>query len=407
MKAIYLDCFAGISGNMLLGALLDIGLPEETLREQLAALPIDGYDLVIKKVVKSGIHAVYVDVKLIHADDHDHADDHHHHHRHLADIVHIIDQSQLAEKVKSDSKKIFLLLAQAEAKVHGTTIDEIHFHEVGAVDAIIDIVGTVFGLHYLGIEAIYTSKLHVGSGFVQCCHGLMPIPAPATAELLINIPYYNGNITKELVTPTGAAVIAALGTDHKGMPENFISQKIGYGAGTWDLTIPNVLRMHVGEMTAREDPSETMVVEANIDDLNPQVYPYVMDKLLAIGVLDVWLTPIIMKKNRSAITLSVLINDHLLEKVTQILFEETTTIGLRYYKTERTMAKREVVNVTLPWGQAKAKISSYHGKVCSITPEYEDCKRLAMEHDVPLKKVQQMIVERISQSRKPDILKVT
>lgn len=406
MKAIYLDCFAGISGNMLLGALLDAGLPEEALRQQLSTLPIDGYDLVIKKVVKSGIHAVYADVKLIHhhhphEDDHHHHEDDHHHHRHLADIVHIIDQSQLAEKVKVDSKKIFLLLAQAEAKVHGTTIDEIHFHEVGAVDAIIDIVGTAFGLHYLGIEAIYTSKLQVGSGFVQCCHGLMPIPAPATAELLTNIPYYNGHITKELVTPTGAAVIAALGTDHKGMPDNFISQKIGYGAGTWDLSIPNVLRMHVGEITADEVINETVVVEANIDDLNPQVYPYVMDKLLEIGVLDVWLTPIIMKKNRSATTLSVLINGPLLEQVIQILFEETTTIGLRYYKTERAMAKREVVDVALPWGQARVKISSYHGKICSITPEYEDCKRLAIENNIPLKKVQQIIAEHVSLGTKP------
>lgn len=389
MKAIYLDCFAGISGNMLLGALIDAGLPEEILRQQLSALPIDGYDLMIKKNVKSGIHAVYVDVQLTHD---------HHHHRHLADIFHIIDQAELAEKVKCDSKKIFLLLAQAEAKVHGTTIDEIHFHEVGAVDAIIDIVGTAFGLYYLGIEAIYTSKLQVGSGFVQCCHGLMPIPAPATAELLTNIPYYNGNITKELVTPTGAAVIAALGTDHKGMPENFISQKIGYGAGTWDLSIPNVLRIHVGEIHAAEAANEALVVEANIDDLSPQVYPYVMDKLLAIGVWDVWLTPIIMKKNRSATMLSVLLNSLLLEQVIQILFEETTTIGLRYYKTERAMAERKVVNVTLPWGQVRVKVSSYHGKVCSITPEYEDCKGLALESHIPLKKIQQIALERISQT---------
>jgi len=385
MKVMYLDCFAGISGNMLLGALIDAGLPEDVLREQLSALHLHGYDLIVKEVVKCGIHAVYVDVKLTHGHDH--------HHRHLVDIIKIIDNSHLDKKVKEESKQIFLLLAQAEAKVHGTTVDVIHFHEVGAVDAIIDIVGTVFGLNYLGIEAIYTSKLHVGSGFVQCAHGLMPIPAPATAELLKSIPYYTGDISKELVTPTGAAVIAALGSGYGVMPEQFISHSISYGAGTWDLDIPNVLRMHVGEMVATNVANETIVIEANIDDLNPQVYPYVMDKLLGIGVFDVWLTPIIMKKNRSATLLSVLLNSQLLEQVTIILFEETTTIGLRHFVVQRTIASREMLNVTAPWGQASVKVSSYNGKLCSITPEYEDCKRLAMQQDIPLKEVQQTVLE--------------
>jgi len=387
VKAMYLDCFAGISGNMLLGALIDAGLPEEILRQQLSALQLHGYELIIKKVVKCGIHAVYVDVKL--------NVDHDHHHRYLVDIFNIIDNSQLAKKVKDDAKQIFSLLAQAEAKVHGTTVEAIHFHEVGAVDAIIDIVGTVFGLHYLGIEALYTSKLHVGSGFVQCAHGLMPVPAPATAELLKGIPYYNGDIPKELVTPTGAAVIAALSSGYGVMPEQFISALISYGAGTWDLTIPNVLRMYVGEILTKQHASnETMVLEANIDDLNPQIYPYVMNKLLTIGVLDVWLTPIIMKKNRSATMLSVLLNSQLIEQVTTILFEETSTIGMRHYVVQRTVATRKSINVTIPWGQASAKISSYHGKVCSITPEYEDCKRLAAEYSIPLKEVQQIVLEK-------------
>jgi len=253
MKTMYLDCFAGISGNMLLGALIHAGVPEELLREQLSTLPIDGYDIKVGKVVKNGIQAVYVDVQMTHE---------HHHHRHLADIFQIIDHSNLVEKVKQDSKKIFLLLAEAEAKVHGTTVENIHFHEVGAVDAIIDIVGTAFGFYYLGIERIYTSKLQVGMGFVECCHGLMPIPAPATAELLMNIPYYPGEIAKELVTPTGAAIIAALGAGYGAMPEGFISKTISYGAGTWDLVIPNVLRMQIGEMESAVAPHETMVVEA-------------------------------------------------------------------------------------------------------------------------------------------------
>lgn len=247
MKGLYLDCFAGISGNMLLGAFLHAGLPEEVLRENLSYLPIDGYDLSVERVTKCGISAVYVDVKLTH---------HHHHHRHLSDIIQIIDNSQLVQKVKDDSKKIFMLLAEAEAKVHGVTIEEIHFHEVGAVDAIIDIVGSAIGLHYFEIEEIHTSKLQVGNGFVECCHGLMPIPAPATAELLKKIPYYNGDISKELVTPTGAAVIAALGTSYGNMPQSFVSNTIGYGAGTWDLDIPNVLRMHLGEIVTSTKTDE-------------------------------------------------------------------------------------------------------------------------------------------------------
>lgn len=384
MKTIYLDCFAGISGNMLLGALIHAGVPAELLRQQLATLPVDGYQIIIEKVIKNGLQAVYVDVKLTHD---------HHHHRHLSDIFHIIDHSNLAVKVKEDSKKIFLLLAQAEAKVHGTTVEAIHFHEVGAVDAIVDIVGTVFGLHYLEIESICTSKLQVGTGFVQCCHGLMPIPAPATAELLTNIPYYNGDIPKELVTPTGAAIIAALGTSYGAMPENFISKSISYGAGTWDLSIPNVLRLHIGEMTPSKVENETLVVEANIDDLNPQIYPYVMDKLLAIGVFDVSLTPIIMKKNRPAIMISIVLSSHLLDQVSTILLSETSTIGLRYYTTQRKIATRESIPVTVPWGEVRVKISSYDGTVCSITPEYEDCKTLAIKYDIPLKNVQQTVLE--------------
>ena len=384
MKILYLDCFSGISGNMLLGALLDAGLPEEILRQQLALLPIHGYKLIVERVVKKGISAQYVQVELTHD---------HHHHRHLSDIYQIIDASKLDDKIKEDSKKIFLVLAQAEAKVHGTTIEAIHFHEVGAVDAIIDIVGVASGLHYLGIEGIYTSKLQVGSGFVECCHGLMPVPAPATAELLKNIPYYHGTIKKELVTPTGAAILAALGTAYGDMPEKFISHSLGYGAGTWDLPIPNVLRMHIGEMEAEAINQETIVVEANIDDANPQLFPYVMDKLLAMGVFDVWLTPIIMKKNRMATKLSVLLDSQLLPKVIPLLFEETSTIGLRHYVVNREMLERNVITINRPFGSAKVKISSYNGKVCSITPEYEDCKKLAIETGIPLKEIQQTLLE--------------
>jgi uncharacterized protein (TIGR00299 family) protein len=397
MKTLYLDCFSGISGNMLLGALLHVGLPEEVLRKNLSLLPVHGYDLIVTEVNKCGISAIYVDVKL-NDDDHHDADHHHghHHHRHLSDVFQIIDDSQLSSKIKTDSKKIFLLLAQAEAKVHGVGVEEIHFHEVGAVDSIVDIVGTAIGLDYLGIQAIYTSALQVGKGFIKCAHGLMPIPAPATAELLKNIPYYNGEMSKELVTPTGAAVIAALSAGHGNMPANFLSETIGYGAGTWDLEIPNVLRMHVGEIKEERIITKAFVVEANIDDLNPQIYPYVMEKLLKMGAFDVWLTPIIMKKNRSATMLSVLVNDLMLDQVIALIFEQTSTIGLRFYETERKIAMREIIDVKLPWGKVKVKVSAYEGKICSITPEYEDCKIIADEYKIPLKKVQQAALETAS-----------
>ncbi len=385
MKALYLDCFAGISGSMLLGAFLDAGLPEEILRQQLSSLPINGYTLRINKVVKSGIYATFVAIECDHNDPKDVT------HRYLSDILDMIDHSLFTKIVKENSKKIFLILAQAKAKISGIGMDNVDF---GASDAIVTIIGTALGLHYLGIEAIYTSKLQVGNGFVQKFDGCMPIPTPVTAQLLNNIPYYNGNINEELVTQTGAAIIAALGTEYGDRPEHFISQSIAYGAGSLDLPIPNILRLHIGEIASPAiTANDTMVIEANIDDLSPQIFPYVMEKLLTLGVYDVWLTPIIMKKNRCATTLSVLVNRSLFDQVISILFKETSTIGLRYYKVERKMALRELIKITVPLGQAHVKISSYDGKICSITPEYEDCKVLAIKNGIALKKVQQIVLE--------------
>lgn len=385
MRALYLDCFAGISGNMLLGSLLDVGVPENFLRSELEKLQLTGYHLSVQRVVKSGISANYVDVQLT---------DHHHHHRHLPDIIEIIDNASLAADIKENSKKVFQRLAEAEAKVHGTTPDHIHFHEVGAIDAMIDIVGTMIGLHYLGIEKIYVSKLQAGSGFIECSHGRMPVPAPATAELLKQVPYYTGNIEKELVTPTGAAIITALNSEFSPMPDQFSTEIIGYGAGTWDLDIPNVLRMHYGILQEQQEDNEIIIVEANIDDLNPQIYGFVMDQLLAGGALDVWLTPVIMKKNRPATLLSVMIQSHQLPAVAELLFRETSTIGLRYSKMARVTASRELVNVESPWGKIRAKVSRYQDRICNITPEYEDCKKVAKEYRVALKEVQQTILEK-------------
>lgn len=388
MKTVYFDCFAGISGNMLLGAFLDAGVPEERLRSELAKLNVTGYELKIQRVIKQGIAAVHADVELVH---HHHHHEHHHHHRYLPDIYAILDQSALAQAVKDNSKKIFLCLAEAEAKVHGTTVDKIHFHEVGAIDSIVDIVGAAFCLHYLGIEKVCASRLQTGSGFVQCSHGQMPVPAPATAELLRNIPYYNGNTEKELVTPTGAAFLAAFGTEFGAIPAGFLSHTIGYGAGGWDLDFPNVLRVHVGELEQAEE-AQMLVIEANIDDLNPQIYEYVMEKLLALGARDVWMTPIIMKKSRPATMLSVLAEGTLLESIAACLFAETSTIGIRHYPVQRQIAGRVTKRITTPWGEASVKVSSYQNKICNIAPEFEDCRKLAEEHNIPLKQIQQQVL---------------
>lgn len=392
MKTVYFDCFAGISGNMLLGAFLDAGVPEERLRSELAKLNVTGYELKIQRVIKQGIAAVHADVELVHHHhDHEHHHEHHHHHRYLPDIYAILDQSALAQAVKDNSKKIFLCLAEAEAKVHGTTVDKIHFHEVGAIDSIVDIVGAAFCLHYLGIEKVCASRLQTGSGFVQCSHGQMPVPAPATAELLRNIPYYNGNTEKELVTPTGAAFLAAFGTEFGAIPAGFLSHTIGYGAGGWDLDFPNVLRVHVGELEQAEE-AQMLVIEANIDDLNPQIYEYVMEKLLALGARDVWMTPIIMKKSRPATMLSVLAEGTLLESIAACLFAETSTIGIRHYPVQRQIAGRLTKRITTPWGEASVKVSSYQNKICNIAPEFEDCRKLAEEHNIPLKQIQQQVL---------------
>lgn len=383
MRTLYLDCFAGISGNMLLGALIDLGLPEDRLREELSSLNVKGYELIVKRVEKQGISATYVDVKT----------DRGHHHRHLPDIYKIIDNSGFNDIVKETSKKVFWRLAEAEAKVHGTTPEHIHFHEVGAVDAIVDIVGGVFGLNYLGIEQIYASRLTTGTGFVQCSHGLMPVPAPATAELLTGIPYIPGEIAKELVTPTGAALLSTLAVKCGSLPEGFITEQIGYGAGTWDLDIPNVLRAFLGNAGMAANKTEYLMIEANIDDLNPQVYPYVIEKLLSAGARDAWTTPIMMKKGRPAVKLSVLADKEMLPSLTAIIFAETSSIGMRHYQVNREEAERKIVEIQTQWGLLHAKVSYFQGEVCNIAPEYEDCRQIADELGIPLKTVWQEVLK--------------
>ncbi|MBR1396954.1 MAG: nickel pincer cofactor biosynthesis protein LarC [Selenomonadaceae bacterium] len=396
MKAIYLDCISGISGNMFLGACLQAGVPATYLVQELNKLSLsDKYEVKIDNVDKNGIAAVYVDVNILDHHDHEHHHDnehhheHGHHHRNMSDIRQIISQSTLSENVKNTALSIFEKLAVAEGKVHNRPAEEVNFHEVGAVDSIVDIVGCAICIEYLEIEKVFVSKINVGSGFVKCAHGLMPVPAPATAELLKGYITYHNSVEKELTTPTGAAIIATLAQYSDNQPTEFSIEKIAYGAGTYDLVIPNVLRIYLGEYNGRKD-RQLMILEANIDDMNPQIYGYLYDKLLDHGSLDVWTTPIFMKKNRPAYMLSVLIDEAHEAICTKIIFEETTTIGLRVINVDRRIeAVRRMSRVETAYGEVRCKVSAYDGKIVSITPEYEDRRKLAESKKVPIKAVWQ------------------
>ena len=399
MRAIYLDCFAGISGNMFLGALLQAGVPVAVLEKELAKLQLqDEFHLEISTVVKNGIHAEYVEVKLTqaqpekHEHHHGHHREQHHAHRTMRDIRAMLEQSALTMPVKQQALAIFTEIAKAEGKVHGKPADDVAFHEVGAVDSIVDIVGAAICLDYLGVERIFASKLTLGSGFVACAHGLMPIPAPAVAELLLGWPAEPGTEKKELVTPTGAGIVKTLGVYSEGIPQGFTAECIGYGAGSHKLEIPNVLRVYLGEYQGTTSGA-LEILEANIDDMNPQIYGYLFDRLLAAGALDVWTTPIFMKKNRPAHKLSVLVEEDKRSACADIIFAETTSIGLRIMPVARRLeASRHIAKVETKYGVVDCKVSAWNGKLCSLSPEYEDCRRLAEEKSLPLKVVQQEAV---------------
>lgn len=403
MKALYLDCPSGISGNMFLGACIQLGVPEKFLRQELDKLNLSKeYVLEISDAVKNGIGAAYAnvvfsrDVQNFEPNEtikHEHNGIHHHHHEHhehrnLTHIRHIIEDSSLSDSVKSTALKIFTGIAAAEGKVHRKPADEVHFHEVGAVDSIVDIVGCAICLEYLGVEKIFVGRINVGSGFVKCAHGLMPVPAPATAELLQKFKTYNYEVGKELTTPTGAAIVAALAEFSANLPEEFVSERIGYGAGSHDLPIPNVLRVYLGEYSGQAE-RKLVKLETNIDDMNPQIYGWLYGKLFKAGALDVWTQNIYMKKNRPAQMLSVLVDSEHQADCAKIIFEETTTLGLRVVEVERIEATRKMAKVETSYGEVQCKVSAYDGKIVSITPEYEDCRRLAEEKNVPLKLIWQ------------------
>ena len=420
MRAIYLDCFSGVSGNMLLGAFLAAGMPLGTLEAELRRLPMaEEFRLKVSSVKKNGIAATYVDVELLGAThwhccehgegddhahehscehDHGHANEgavpahehsHEHHHRTMHDVRTILERSSLSAEVKEMSLKIFGVLAQAEGKVHGVRPEDVHFHEVGAVDSIVDIVGTAICLDYLEIEKIFVSRVNTGSGTVHTQHGRMMVPAPATAELLRLFPTYHEGAAKELTTPTGAAVLAALAEFSDHVPTDLLTECIAYGAGTWDLELPNVVRLYIGECKGG-GKRDLSLIETNIDDMDAQLFGYVSERLFALGALDVWTTPIYMKKNRPAHMLSVLVEEDKRAQCLSLLFSETTSIGMRVlHVDERVEAVRHTALVDTPHGKVRCKVSAYGGKIVSLSPEYDDCREIAAREGIPLKRVRQ------------------
>jgi uncharacterized protein (TIGR00299 family) protein len=376
MKTAYLDAFSGLSGDMLVGALLDCGAELEELKKALASLELAGYRLSERRKTLSGISAVKFDVEVLAPQPE----------RHLSEIRATIDASALSENVRRRALAIFEALAQAEAKVHRTTAEQVHFHEVGAVDSIIDVVATAWGLDRLSVGELLVSPLPAGSGFARSMHGVIPVPAPATAELLAGFPLRLGDGASEMVTPTGAAVLRALARPAP-LPLGFEIERVGYGAGSRDLDDrPNVLRMMLGTNVSGLDADEMVEISANIDDLNPQIYDHVMERLFASGARDVTLTPTIMKKGRPGVTIGVIAPAAQRNALARVLFSETSTIGLRFHPVSRLKLRREIREVETRWGKVRVKISRGDG-MTTVSPEYDDCRRIAREHGVALKTV--------------------
>lgn len=449
MRIAYLECFSGISGDMFLGALLDAGVPPEVFTQTVAALGVDAR-LEISRVDRSGISATKLDVIAAgekelpreefwekeskaaehnhahsqeqahthnhehshgatdshshehghshsHEHTHEHQSSHSHSHRGLKEIRQIIRGASISQSVKDRAIRIFEALGAAEAKVHNTDVEKIHFHEVGAIDAIVDIVCASVGVEALGVDEWVCSPLNVGGGTVVCAHGAFPIPAPATLELLKNAPVYSGEIQKELVTPTGAAIVSVLASRFSHFP-SMKTEKIGYGAGTRNFkNSPNVLRLTVGE-TAHQSESpfpveEITVLEANVDDMTPQVFGYVMEQALQSGALDAFGTPVQMKKSRPGMLLTVLCQTEDSQRLTKLILAETTTLGVRMRRERRAALTRRHVSVTTKWGDVRMKLANLNGSISNYAPEYEDCRQIAREQKVPLKTVMQEAIK--------------
>ncbi len=377
MKVAYFDCFAGASGDMILGALLDAGLNPDDLRERLAALRLPGWRLNIRRVVKRGLAATAVEVESEAAPGE----------RTLGDIETLIANSALPERDQTFALRVFRRLAEAEARVHGVSPEAVHFHEVGAVDALVDVVGAVSGLELLGVEQVWVSPLPLGRGFVRAAHGVLPLPGPAVVELLRGVPVVGVEAEGETVTPTGAAILTTLADAYGPLPP-FTLNHVGYGAGRREAEYPNALRVLIGETGSEAEVEWLTLLETNIDDLTPQVYDYALNRLWSAGALEVWLTSIQMKKNRPGVLVSVLCQPQAEAALTEILFRETTTLGLRRQLVERRRLPREIRQVQTRFGPAQVKVAlAQGGRVLRAMPEYEDCKRLAETHGVPLREV--------------------
>lgn len=391
MKTLYFDCFAGASGNMILGGLIALGVNKDELISRLKNLSAPEFTLEFETVDRSGISAIHA--KVVVPDETVY--------RHLSDVQKIILDSSLADRVKERALAIFARLAEAEAKVHGIDVQKVHFHEVGAMDAIIDVVGSCIGFELLGVERFVCSKIHVGSGFVRTAHGTYPVPPPAVAELLSGVPIYATDVEGELITPTGAAIINTLSHSYGVLPEMVVEQT-GYGAGTREYSeFPNVLRLMLGETESLQSKDERAVIdngrnilidhlvllETNIDDSSPQILGFVMERSLELGSWDCWFTPIQMKKNRPATKLSVLCSSANRDSIMEMLYSETTTLGIRSVNVERNSLPRETVTVETKFGSVDVKVARFGDKIVNAMPEYEHVRRLAIENNVPFQVV--------------------
>lgn len=392
MRTLFFDCFAGASGNMILGGLIALGVDRRELVRQIKLLNTAAFEIEFTTVDRSGISCIHADVRVPNES----------RHRHLSDIRRIIDESALSETIKLRANAIFASLAEAEASVHGIEIEKVHFHEVGALDAIVDIVGACAGFELMGIERFACSKIHVGSGFIDIAHGKFPVPAPAVAKLLAGVPVYSTEIDGELITPTAAAIITTVCDSYGTIPE-MVVEADGYGAGTREYTkFPNALRLILGNSTSTISAvpgRETVVtLETNIDDLSPQILGFVMDRAFELGALDCWFTPIQMKKNRPAAMFSVLCEPEKADELRGMIYAETTSIGIRSRVSERDCLEREIVSVSTVFGPIDVKIAKFNGVVVNVMPEYEHVKKAALEKGVAFRVVSDRAVAAVDRN---------
>jgi hypothetical protein len=381
MKTLYFDSFAGASGDMILGATVDAGVDQDALAQQLALLNVSGFELRFEKVKRAGLSATHAVVTI----------QPEHTHRHLSDILRIIDNSSLSAGIKERASKIFTRLAEAEGRVHNEPVDHVHFHEVGALDAIVDVVGAAICFDLLGIEEFICSPLHVGSGVVEMAHGRFPVPPPAVADLLKGVPFYSTDIKGELLTPTGAAILTTVCKEYGPVPAIEVAQ-IGYGAGTREYeSFPNVLRVLVGTTESKPVSERLLMIETNLDDVSPQIVGHVMERAFELGALDCYFTAVQMKKNRPGVLLSVLCDVATKDSIMQLLFRETTTLGVRSYEVDRRALARSIVRVETQYGPIDVKVAQLDGQVVNEMPEFDQCRSAAARAGVPVKIVEDAV----------------